>query len=146
MSARAFWAVLLLTVLLITGCGSLAQQPTQAGFYQTVTESEWGIELALNRDGSAIVEIASWMPGESENAKVERHAGTWSASGATVALRLAAGEVIFTFVRQLSFAAFGKEGSAQGLEGRTATFEPKLFVKRKLWLVSELQKIDWEVD
>jgi hypothetical protein len=113
--------------------------------YQTVTESEWGIELALKPEGTASVEIASWMPGKPEDAKVEHHKGSWSADGANVILRVPAGAVTFKFVPQLSFAAFGKEGVAQGLQGTMATFEPKLFLNQKLWLLSELEKIDWGV-
>jgi len=116
-----------------------------AGSYQTVTESEWGIELSLNSDGSALIEIASWLPGESEKAKIERHKGTWSAEGANVVVNVPGGRIVFEYVARLSFASFGRKGSAPGLRGVTSTLEPNLFVKRRLWLTKELKKLKWKV-
>jgi len=115
------------------------------GSYQTVTESEWGIELSLNPDGGALIEIASWMPGESENAKIEKHKGTWTAEGENVTVQVPGGKIVFAYSARLSFASFGRKGSAPGLRGITSTFEPKLFVKRQLWLTKELKKLKWKV-
>jgi hypothetical protein len=116
-----------------------------AGSYQTVTESEWGIELSLNRDGSAHIEIASWLPGESDKANIEKHKGTWAAEGGKVTVRVGSKYIVFAYVARLSFASFGRKGSAPGLEGITSTFEPKLFAKRQLWLTKELRKLKWDV-
>ena len=116
-----------------------------AGSYQTVTESEWGIELSLKPDGSALIEIASWVPGESEKPKVEKHKGTWTAEGENVTVQVPGGQIVFVYVARLSFASFGRKGSAPGLREVTSTFEPTLFVKRPLWLTKELKKLKWKV-
>jgi hypothetical protein len=116
-----------------------------AGSYQAVTESEWAVDLSLNPDGSALIEIASWLPGESEKAKVEKHKGTWTAEGSNVTVRVPGGQIAFVYVARLSFASFGRKGAAPGLRGVTSTFEPTLFVKRPLWLIKELNKLKWEV-
>jgi hypothetical protein len=135
----------LATTACLISFASAAYGAGVAGSYQTVTESEWGIELSLNPDGSALIEIASWLPGESEKAKIEKHKGTWTAEGANVAVQVPGGKIVFAYVARLSFASFGRKGSAPGLRGITSTFEPKLFVKRELWLTKELKKLKWEV-
>jgi len=116
-----------------------------AGSYQTVTESEWGIELVLNPDGSVLIEIASWLPGESDKAKIEKHKGTWTAEDGKVTVRVGSRHIVFAYVARLSFASFGRKGSAPGLQGINSTFEPKLFAKRQLWLTRELKKLKWDV-
>jgi hypothetical protein len=120
-----------------------ADSPITTGGYAAVTESEWSMDLELCPNGTSKLEVATWEPGEGDNAKVDSYHGTWRTEGTNVIVSFEEGQAIFAFYPNLSFEEFGREGAAPGLVGTSASFEPTLFVKRQLWLKSELKKVFW---
>ena len=142
MTGTAKTAVILAWLLWSTS--ALAGPPViELGRYSAVTESEWSMILALNADGLATLEVASWEPGESAQAKVDRYSGRWHSEKADVVVRFKEGEAILNYHPRLSFQEFGRKGSCPGLVGVSATFVRHLLVGRSLWLEQELRKLKW---
>jgi hypothetical protein len=142
MTGTAKTAVIL--VWLLWSTGALAGPPAiELGRYSTVTESEWSMNLDLKAEGLVALEVASWEPGESAHAKVDRYSGRWHSEKSDVIVRFKEGEAILNYHPRLSFEEFGRTGAAAGLVGVSATVVPHLLVGRSLWLERELPKLKW---
>jgi len=129
-------------VILIVSIGAGASD-TVVGVYTTVTESEWEMELHLESSHIATVQIATWEPGQGDHASITRYAGKWRSTNGQVEAEFKKGQLTFRFEPHLSFAEFGREGSAPGLVGVAASFDSTVFVGRQLWLKSEIGKLKW---
>jgi hypothetical protein len=137
-----------LTIPIVLMCGAVTseesgQLPFPLGRYTTVTESEWNIHIVFEGDGTATVEIATWPPGESDRADVEKHEGTWLFEPPVLRLTLSDGEIRFHFDADLSYLDFGIDGSGPGFRTIDSSFRQDLFGCRKFWLLSEIEKIEW---
>jgi len=111
------------------------------GSFLTVTEAEWGMELELNADGTAALEIASWMPGDSGDPTVDRYEGSWTSAGDEITVSLNGEVVVLEYHPQMWFAEFGREGMGPGLRGLTSTFESSLIAGRVFWSQSALEAL-----
>jgi hypothetical protein len=109
-----------------------AEPVVPLGRYSAVTESEWSLDLDLNRNGRATLTVASWDPGERSRAKVKTYFGRWRVQRNNIVVQFKAGEGVFTYHDRLSFEEFGRNGGAPGLVGASATLEPNLLVGRHL--------------
>ena len=112
-----------------------------AGHYSDVSESEWSLELLLEPDGTAAILSEAWLTGEYDRRSTVRHSGTWSLKAAFVELRYAGRCETLLFNPALSFAEFGPQGAAAGLQGQHSSVSHNLFIGRSLWLTKALRKI-----
>ena len=131
-----------LTLSIVLACGTVAseeggQLPFPLGRYTTVTESEWNVLIVLEGDGTAVVEIATWQPGESDRADVEKHEGAWVFEPPVLKLTLSEGEILLDFDSDLSFRDFGISGSAPGFRTIDSSFHKDLIGCR------EIEKVEW---
>jgi hypothetical protein len=136
-------AIAIVGALLVAGDAFGEGQAVRIGLYSSVTESEWAIELDLRQDQMAVVEVASWDPGERDKAKVKRYTGTWQAKGSTIEVQTKRGTAAWRYDPALSFADFGREGHAPGLVVVSATGQLKVLSSQSLWLKSELMHVKW---
>jgi hypothetical protein len=111
------------------------------GHYAAVSESEWNLEVWLNADGSAEVLSEGWDAGHHDERTSVRHRGSWKLSGPFVELRYRGLCETLIFSPALSFAEFGKDGAAPGLQGRHSSVSQNLFIGRSLWRVDSLRAI-----
>ena len=112
-----------------------------AGHYSTVSESEWNLEIWLNREGTAEVLSEAWEAGHHDKRTSENHRGSWKLSGPHVELRYCDLCETLRFEPTLSLAEVGGDGAAPGLRGRYASVSLNLFVGRSLWQVGHLRRI-----
>src|SRR5262245_29329251 len=114
------------TLLLSGGAGlSLAADsamPALApGTYKAVTESEWQLELKLERDGGAIYTFLDWEPGKSSTAtRSTTVKGRWGRDGNVVTVSFSGADagkvVVYELAECLSYQAFGSKGCSFGLK------------------------------
>jgi hypothetical protein len=146
---KAIFGGIVLVAVLRWQAAALAEAPAiPLGRYSAVTESEWSLDLDLKANGLATLRVASWDPGERNRANVYTYPGTWRVEEdqlrkTNLVVRFKDGDGVFTYHERLSFEEFGRDGSAPGFVGVSATLEPKLLVGRHLWLDKELRKLKW---
>jgi hypothetical protein len=86
------------------------------GRYEAVTESEYAIEVTLEKDGKAEVVFRSWEPETGAEDYEERLLGTWSLKGAELEVSLKPyGSVRYAVAPCLSHEEFGGSGCSFGL-------------------------------
>ena len=111
------------------------------GHYAAVSESEWDLEVWLNADGTAEVLSEGWEAGHHDERSSVRHRGSWKLSGSFLELSYRGLCETLLFNPALSFAEFGANGAAPGLQGRHASVSQNLFIGRSLWRVEQLRRI-----
>ena len=121
--------------------GKAPSRDDVVGHYAAVSESEWNLEVWLNADGTAEVLSEGWEAGHHDERTSVRHRGSWKLSGPFVELRYRGLCETLLFNPSLSFAEFGKDGAAPGLQGRHASVSQNLFIGRRLWRVEHLRRI-----
>lgn len=112
-----------------------------AGHYMAVSESEWNLEVWLNRNGTAKIQSEAWEAGHHDSRTTSTYRGKWSLSGEFVELRYAGRCETLRFDPALSFAEFGTQGSAAGLQGQHSSEPANLFVGTSLWNAQSLRRI-----
>jgi hypothetical protein len=131
------------TILLFSFAASAAEIVEPIGIYQAVSESEWDIEIQLNKDYSAAIITSWWEPGERARASKEKKVGTWRLTNNLIEADFGKTKISFTYEQQLSFEDFDKQGAAPGLIGISGAMEPYKFKGMHFWLQSELSKVSW---
>jgi len=121
--------------------GAAPSRGDVAGHYAAVAESEWNLEVWLHADGTAEVLSEGWEAGHHDERTSVRHRGSWKLSGPFVELRYRGLCETLLFDPALSFAEFGKDGAAPGLQGRHSSVSQNLFIGRSLWRVEGLRAI-----
>jgi hypothetical protein len=113
-------------------CHSLAADTAAPGLapgaYTAVTESEWHVELKLERDGGAIYTFSNWEPGKaSTTTRRNTVRGRWSRDGNVVTVIFSGADagkrVVYEFTECLSYQIFGSKGCSFGLKPVTNTMQ-----------------------
>jgi hypothetical protein len=112
-----------------------------AGHYAAVSESEWNLEVWLHPNGKAEIVSEGWKAGHYNERTTTRYRGSWSLSGPFVALQYSGRCETLRFDSSLSFAAFGAQGSAPGLQGLHSSVSFNLFLGNSLWRSEYLESI-----
>lgn len=112
-----------------------------AGHYAAVSESEWNLEVWLNPNGTAEIISEGWRAGHHDERTTTRYRGSWSLSGPFVALKYSGRCETLRFDAILSFAAFGAQGSAPGLQGLHSSVSFNHFIGVSLWRSEYLESI-----
>ena len=112
-----------------------------AGHYTAVSEAEWNLEVWLHPDGTAEILSEGWEAGHHDKRSSVRHRGTWSLTGAFVELRYTGRCETLRYDPALSFAEFGSEGAAPGLQGQHSSVSFNLFLGRSLWVAQRIREI-----
>ena len=112
-----------------------------AGYYRSVSESEWNLEVRLRADGTAEVLWEAWTAGHYDERTNTRYRGSWVLSGSSVELRYHGLCETLRFDPALSFSEFGAKGAAPGLHGEHSSVSQNLFIGVSLWSVEQLRKL-----
>lgn len=129
------------TALLIAGaaaCSVSLSRPDVAGHYQTVTESEWSIDLYLEPDGQARIDL-SGSTAESMSTNGKSHAGSWMINGDEIVVTYDEREETLIFSKDRPFLEFGCSGSGPGIRG--VSKNDGLLASYSLWNVEALKQI-----
>jgi hypothetical protein len=115
-----------------SGTGEPSAQEV-AGHYQSVSESEWSLEIWLHSNHKAEILRETWDAGQYDRRTSTRYRGSWSLSGSFVELSYAGRCETLLFRPALSFDEFGGKGQAPGLQGKYSSLSFNLFIGVSLW-------------
>lgn len=116
--------------------------PDVTGRYSVVSESEWALELNLEPDGRARIEISLWAPGEYEGRAKQTVDATWAQAGDRVTLSYGGVTDSLRYDAALSTQDFGREGALPGLEP-LGDPDPRSMIGRwRLWRAEALRAIE----
>lgn len=102
--------------LLFAIAASTAASADASGDYQAVTETEYAIELNLQKSGQARLVFRAWEADDSATPSTQVFTGTWSRAGTIIDLKLESGRSArFRTNDCLPYAEFGQTGCSDGL-------------------------------
>ena len=127
-----------LVAVFFVGCNDLSIDA--AGHYQSVSESEWNLDLYLDKDGQARIRLQSWEAGSLDHQTTEFQ-GTWSISGDRITLVYDATTERLQFTKDQTFREFGCNGHAPGVRGISSNKKNSLFERTSLWRIEALRTI-----
>ena len=126
-------------LLLCTFCVFASEH--MSGKYEAVSESEWALSLVLNEDGTAIIEISSWVAGEYINRETQVYKGIWSHDGNIVSVSYNGITETLLYSETLSLSELGKSGGSPGLKGQAKPWDKGVIGSSSLWLSTALKEI-----
>ena len=127
-----------LIAAVLVGCGDPSLDVT--GHYESVSESEWSLDLYLKDDGLARILLQSWEVGSADRYTTE-FVGTWLISGDQITLVYDETTERLQFSKDQSFREFGCNGHAPGVRGIRSNTENSLFEQTSLWRSEALRAI-----
>jgi hypothetical protein len=103
------------SLLLLLSAAALAQSAAPQR-YQSVTETEYSINLTLEPNGRAQYEFVTWEADGSTPEEHEKLSGTWSRNGSVLTVHLSSHRIVTYGVKAcLSYEEFGQNGCSPGL-------------------------------
>lgn len=131
-------SIMFLITTVLVSCGNQSLDAT--GHYQSVSESEWSLDLYLKDDGLARILLQSWEAGSDDRHTTE-FAGTWLISGNQITLVYEGTTERLQFSEDQSFQEFGCKGHAPGVRGIRSNAKNSLFAQTSLWRFEALRAI-----
>jgi len=127
--------------LIFAIAASTAASADVSGDYQAVTETEYAIDLTLQKSGQARLIFRTWEADGSATPSTKIFTGAWSRSGTIIALKLESGQSArFRANECLPYAEFGQTGCSYGLSLVSTTLPKRYGLQRfGLWRSESLR-------
>jgi len=127
--------------LIFSIAASTAASADVSGDYQAVTETEYAIDLKLQKSGQARLILRTWEADNSAMASTTAFTGAWSRSGTSIDLKLESGQSArFRTNACLPYTEFGRTGCSYGLSLVSTTLPKSYGLQRfGLWRSESLR-------
>jgi len=104
-----------IALLLLVSCNNKIIKDRYYGEYQSISESEWDINVRLFPNGGAEVKLENWLPGGYEKRNIKSFKGNWIVDNNKILIKYDSVVDIFTYTDNLSLDEIGFDGGAPGL-------------------------------
>lgn len=104
-----------------------------SGKYKSVSETEWELSLELIKDGTALIEVSTWLAGKYSDRTIEKYNGIWRRENRDVYVTYNGITELLKYSEAVPIKYSGTSDKIPGLKGQAKPWDKGVIGSISLW-------------